>query len=485
MKYLMNVKQMKEIDRYSIQEVGIPALVLMEKAAEEIARLLGENLTEKEEILAVCGTGNNGGDAVAAVRILHEKGYKTAVCVIGDESKASEEMKKQLLIARNCGVSMRGKEAIREYNIIIDGLFGVGLSREVTGEYREVIEQINKEAHRVIAVDVPSGINGDNGKVMGVAMKAEATVTFGYGKLGLYLYPGCEYAGKVLIKDIGFPKKAEHWVKPDCFFYEKEDLDKLPQRKAYSNKGSYGKLLVVGGAKGMSGACILAAKAALRSGAGLVKIVAAEENRMIVQSCLPEAMFASWEELEKELFWADAVVLGPGLSQTEESAKIFEIVWKQTQLPLVLDADGLNLLAKLGGMDYSKRSNVIFTPHLKEMERISGYLVKELQEKFLEIARACGEKDRILVLKDARTVVSDGEQLYLNVSGNHALAKGGSGDVLSGIIGGFLVQGADLFTAASLGAFVHGLAAEHFVETKSAYSLMAGELTEEVKWILP
>lgn len=485
MKHLMNVRQMKEVDRYSIEEIGIPALVLMEKAACEVAQLLYEATGENDKILAVCGTGNNGGDAVAAARILHERGRQTAVLVIGAEEKATPEQKRQLSIARKSGVAIRGKEALDEYNVIIDGIFGIGLCREITGEYYEIIDRINCGKHHVVAVDIPSGVSGDSGQIQGIAVRADETVTFGYGKPGLYLFPGCEYAGKVWIKDIGFPGVVEEKINPRCFFYEKEDLGRLPERRSYSNKGSYGKLLIAGGAKGMGGACIMAARAALSCGAGLVKIVAAEENRGIIQSSLPEAMFAPWAEIEKAASWADMAVLGPGLSQTEKSQRVFEALWEKEELPLVLDADGLNLLAKLGGIDYSKRDNVIFTPHLKEMERLSGLSVREIQENMLETARRYGKKNGILVLKDARSVVSDGEQIYVNLTGNSALAKGGSGDVLAGIIGGLAAQGAELFEAACLGVFLHGMAADHYVETKSPRSLMASELTEELRWILP
>ncbi len=485
MKYLMNVKQMKEIDRYSIEEIGIPALVLMERAAEEIAKLICEATGEQDKVLAVCGMGNNGGDAAAAARILYEKGRDAAILLVGEEERATKEMKQQLFIARNSGVPMRGKEALDEYNIIIDGIFGIGLSREVQGEYRETIERINQGKHWVVAADVPSGVSGEDGRILGAAVRADATVSFGYGKIGLYLYPGCEYAGKVLVKDIGFPKKAEEQVRPSCFLYEKEDLAGLPARKSYSNKGTYGKLLVAGGAAGMAGACILAARAALRCGAGLVKIVAAEENRNIIQGSLPEAMFSPWEEADAGLSWADAVVLGPGLSQGEKSEELFGRIWEREDKPLILDADGLNLLARRGGIGSCQRKNVVFTPHLKEMERLTGLPTARIREDMLNTAKKYGKKESILVLKDARSLVSDGERLYINASGNHALAKGGSGEVLSGIIGGITVQGAGLFSAACLGAFIHGLAADSFVERKSAYSLMAGELTEEIKWIMP
>jgi NAD(P)H-hydrate epimerase len=493
MQYLMTVDKMKEIDRYSIEEIGIPALVLMERAALFVAEAAAEVTKKDEKILAVCGMGNNGGDGVAAARILIERGFTAEILLVGEEKKASREMKTQLSIAEKLNIPIWRKESFDEYNKIkeyatlLDGLFGIGLSREVGGDFFRVIEKINAGSHHVISIDIPSGIHGNTGKIEGVCIRADKTVTFGYGKPGLFLYPGCEYTGKVVVAPIGFPKKVEEWVGPDCFSYTKEDLTKLPERKAYSNKGSYGKLLVVGGAKGMSGACILSAKAALKSGAGLVRIVACEENRKVIQTSLSEAMFSPWEELTTWLSWADAVVLGPGLSKSQEALELFSKVWA-SEKPLVLDADGLNLLAQQGGLDYSNSSNkskVIFTPHLKEMERLTKEPVEHLRENLLEVSRHYGQKERILVLKDARTVVSDGKKVYLNTSGNHSLAKGGSGDVLSGIIGGLLVQGAEPFLAASLGVFVHGLAAEHFTETKSGRSLLAGELTEELQWVLP
>lgn len=485
MKYLMNAVQMKEIDRYSIEDIGIPALVLMERAALAAAQLVCEIAGEKDTILAVCGMGNNGADGVAAARILYEWGKKAAVCLAGDEEKASREMKQQLFIARKSGVPIRGKEALNEYTIIIDGIFGIGLSREIGGAYRELVEEINKGEQTVVAVDTPSGVDSTSGKILGCGVRADYTVTFGYGKTGLYLYPGREYAGEIVVKDIGFPARAEGHTGFHCFYYEKEDIKRLPERRADSNKGTYGKLLIAGGARGMGGACVMAARAALRCGAGLVRIAACEENRTMMQASLPEAVFTPWEDIQEALDWADGVVLGPGLSTGEEAVRVFLTVWERQDKPLVLDADGLNLLGKAGGFRDSKRGNVIFTPHLKEMERLSGWKIEKLRKDILAAAKEFGRKDAILVLKDARSVISDGEQSCLNLSGNHALAKGGSGDVLSGIIGSFMVQGADLFSAASLGAYVHGLAADSYIETKSAASLLAGELTEELKWILP
>ncbi len=490
MKYLLNSRQMKEIDRYSIEEVGIPALILMERAALRIAKLLCEVIEEKDRILFIFGMGNNGGDAVAAARILAEKGITVGLCGVGDEEKASEQLKKQLSIARTLELPFRNKEALSEYTIIVDGIFGIGLAREVAGEAKEMIEAINTErkagnCRYVVSVDMPSGVSADDGRVFTSAVKADATVTFGYAKRGLYLYPGCEYAGRIQTVEIGFPKVAEQAVQPDCFGYEKTDLWQLPVRKADSHKGTYGKLLIVGGAPGMSGACIMAAKAALKMGVGLVKVVASEENRIIIQSSIPEAMFSPWEELNKELLWADGVVLGPGLGQSEESSLVWKMVWEQTGLPLVVDADAINLLAKQKNKSDNKRDTLILTPHLGEMARLTGKTVKEIKENLCAVAKSYAKAGEILLLKDARSVVSDGKQLYLNLSGHHALAKGGSGDVLAGMTGALLVQKMPPFEAACLAAYIHGLAAEHYVETKSAYSLLAGELVEELAYLLP
>ena len=528
MKKLANANQMKQIDGYSIEQIGIPSLVLMEKAALSLALEIrkysleskgdGKGVFEKyrvqNKILAVCGVGNNGGDGVAALRILKEWGYEGAVLLVGEEKKASEQMKVQLAIARNlsipvlnCKKEMEDWEAILnqiledEYTIIIDGLFGVGLSKPIEGVQRAVIDRINGRTeegkHTVFAVDIPSGIHASNGNVMGTAIKAAVTVTFGVNKLGLVLYPGCEYAGKVITADIGFPQLSIEKTGLECFHYEKGDIKKyLPKRKADSNKGTYGKVLVIGGSKNMAGACCFSAEAAYAMGAGLVKVMTDESNRTIVQTLLPEALLSTYEEstilekreeLLKELNWATVLVLGPGLGMTESGNMLLELVLEYAKVPVVLDADGLNLLSKMGGLEKVKdKENWILTPHLKEMERLTGDTIHNMKTDLISYAKEKMQFSKfVLVLKDSRTIVTNGENVYVNVSGNAAMAKGGSGDVLTGIIAGLLAQGMDCFKAGCLGTYLHGRAGDRVAQEEGIYSLLARDfiwgLKKEIK----
>lgn len=516
MKKLANAKQMKQIDGYSIDEIGIPSLVLMEKAALAVALEIKKSILEEgnsqNKILAVCGVGNNGGDGVAALRILKEWGYEGAVLLVGDEVKISEQMKVQLSIARKLSIQVVNYynntdiESIdlnhllqNEYTIIIDALFGIGLSKEVSGIQKKVIEAVN-EANRgeeksckVFAVDIPSGIHASTGKVMESAIKADVTVTFGVNKLGLVLYPGCEYAGELIIADIGFPQLAVEKADIEAFYYEKEDVKRLlPERRRDSNKGTYGKVLVIGGSKNMAGACCLSAKAAYSAGAGLVKVMTEEVNRVIVQTLLPEALLYTYEEstilkckedIFKELDWATTIVLGPGLGKKESGRQLLEWVLDYAKVPVVLDADGLNLLAENGGIKrIFEKENIILTPHLKEMERLTGDSVQKMKEDIVSYAKEImSDAKCILVLKDSRTVVTNGTNVYVNVSGNNGMAKGGSGDVLTGIIAGLLAQKVDYFTAGSLGAYLHGLAGDNVVKEGGEYSLLAGDLIRGLK----
>ena len=506
MKKLVNANQMKQIDGYSINEIGIPSLILMEKAALSLALEIKKRISTKEhKILAVCGVGNNGGDGVAALRILKEWGYEGAVLLVGKEEKASEQMKVQLSIARKLFISVFNYEDMiaskeidlnqmleNEYTIVIDGIFGIGLSKPVNGIQKEVIDILNKGAdkgiYEIFAVDIPSGIHASTGKVMGTALKATVTVTFGVNKLGLVLYPGCEYAGEVVVTDIGFPQIAIEEANIESFCYEREDIQKLlPKRKQNSNKGTYGKVLVIGGCKNMAGACYLSAKSAYTMGAGLVKVMTEEANRTIVQTLLPEALLYTYEEdtileqkeqIQRELDWATVIVLGPGLGMKKSGEFLLNLILEYATVPVVLDADGLNLLAKQGRFEkILEKENLILTPHLKEMERLTQDSIVEIKEDIVSYAKEKMKMAKaILVLKDSRTIVTDGKHVYVNLSGNNGMSKGGSGDVLAGMIAGLLAQRMDSFLASCLSVYLHGLAGDKVVEETSEYSLLAQDL---------
>jgi ADP-dependent NAD(P)H-hydrate dehydratase / NAD(P)H-hydrate epimerase len=532
MRYAVNSDEMKKIDDYSIQEAKIPALDLMEQAALAVVAAMQKRIDKADHILAVCGSGNNGGDGVAAGRILYLQGYHVAILFIGDENKVSDSMKAQLEMAKRIGIPMENRNKLSEYNIIIDSIFGVGLSRPVSGVYEEVIKEINQGDHYVYSVDLPSGISADNGKVMGVAIKADETITFGHNKLGLIFYPGAEYEGKLTIADIGFPQSATEQVRPSYQYYESTDLAKLPRRKKDGHKGSFGKVLVIAGSEGMSGAAYLSAKAAYRTGAGLVKILTSKANRLILQTLLPEALFSSYDEagleeeerqfkLLQELQWASVIVVGPGLGLTATAGELVDLVIDKAKVPVIIDADAITLLArklnstlegkeshlydrgeyKVGNQEIDKREvedrerwteltsmlkeNTILTPHLLELARLMGRSVLEVSNNLVDTANQCSYNNKLIyAIKDARTLVTQEARRYINISGNNGMATGGSGDVLTGIIGALIAQGMSEYDAASLGVYLHGLAGDEAARNRGMYSLMASDIIDSIEIVL-
>lgn len=477
MRYLYSGKQAKEIDSHAIHTVGIPGLVLMEKAAMTIAAVLMGREEKTKKILAVCGTGNNGGDGVAAARILCQQGYHAAVTVIGDPDHMTEEMQRQIEIAVNCDVPVLPASSIadHEFDILLDGVFGIGLSREVEGVYERVLDQMNESDATIYALDVPSGIHAGTGAVLGTAVRADCTITFGIHKLGLVLHPGCEYAGEVIVGDIGFPEVSVASVIPDSYYYEPEDLFALmPSRPVYSHKGTFGKILIVAGSETMTGAAYLAAKAAYSVGAGLVKVLSPACNREILLSSLPEILFAARDEISDSLDWADAVVVGPGLGLTEEAEELVRYVVENSPVPTVVDGDGIRLCRNVTD---TLSDNFILTPHLKEMSYLTGISVSDLQGNLPDTTRDTAKKwNCVIVQKDARTVVSDGKECYINVTGNNGMATGGSGDVLAGITGGLLGQHMEPFAAAKLAVYLHGLSGDVAAKEKGVYGMMASDL---------
>lgn len=494
MKYLLDGDQMKEIDRFSIKEAGIPSVVLMERAALAVCEEVRKHFDPDNKVLCVCGNGNNGADAAACARILAGWNHEAAVCLVGDMEKATEEMKLQMKINENLGIKTVTLDRVSDYDVIIDGIFGIGLSREVTGKYADVIRSMNEAAGSRVSVDIPSGISAANGRVLGCAVKADYTVTFGYLKTGLVLYPGNEYAGKITVSDCGFAPAAIEHVGQKKFIYEPEDIGRLPQRKRDSNKGTYGKILVIAGSKNMCGAAYFSAKAAYRCGAGLVRILTSVDNREALLKLLPEAVLSFYDDmgretLKEQITWADTIVAGPGLSTDEKAAKLLYDVLeifeesKQEKKKVLLDADALNILSRDNRQD--KVRGCVITPHLGEMSRLTHKEIPDIKENIMkeaeEFARHYG---CVCVLKDARTVVSDGQQVYVNMSGNSGMATAGSGDVLTGIIAGMYANGMELFEGAALGVYIHGCAGDAAKERLGEYFMKADDIADNIKNVI-
>lgn len=490
MRYLPTGEQMRRADQFTIEQVGIPSLVLMERAAIQVVAAMEEQELDLRKTLVVCGGGNNGGDGFAVARLLKLRGYETYVWFLGNPEHASTENRQQMRIAQNCGVAVGTTLKEKEYTVVIDAVFGTGLKREITGAYKEAIGRMNDMAAVKVAVDIPSGVSDEDGSIWGAAVKADYTVALAFQKLGTLFYPGRSYCGDVLVKEIGI----EPFALPKerlAFAYERTDLKTLlPKRREHSNKGDYGKVLLIAGSFGMSGAAYLCAKAAYAVGAGLVRVYTAEANRVILQQLLPEAVITTYEtydeaQTEALLDWADVAAVGSGLSVSETAEKLFAhlVLYRERKrrIPLLIDADGLNILSARREL-YPLLSDTVVTPHIKEMSRLTGKSVGEIQKNMLAVAdEFSGIFPGVCVLKDARTIVSGrGTDIYINTSGNAAMAKAGSGDVLAGMITGLMAQSMSPYEAGALGVFLHGLAGDEAKKRKGSYSVLASDLTDSI-----
>nr|WP_288825591.1 NAD(P)H-hydrate dehydratase [uncultured Clostridium sp.] len=502
MRYLVTGEQMKRVDQYTIEQIGIPSLVLMERAALAVFKEAVNHVKQTDPVWVLCGSGNNGADGIAAARMLHISGYKVLVILAGKKEKGSSEYLTQLSIAEKTGVDVVEGFSFKagECSLLIDALFGVGLDREILGGHLEIMKSITGcRPEFTIAVDIPSGIHSDTGQIMGAAIPADVTVTFGYEKLGTMLYPGKEYSKQVIVADIGFPPESINYVETEYFTFHKADTALIPKRPAYSNKGSFGKVLLVAGSKNMSGAAFLSALAAYRTGAGLVKIFTVEENREILQTELPEAVIVSYhssdaekktENFEQLLIeqceWASVIVLGPGLGQADYVKNLVESVLVNAYVPVIVDADGLNTIASYPELTGYYTDNIIITPHLGEMARLTGSAVELIKKHLIQTAREYADRFGITcILKDAVTVAALNDQrTYVNSSGNSSMAKAGAGDVLTGILAGLLAMGLEGPDAAALGVWLHGLAGDMRKKKYGDYSLLARELADEIDIIL-
>ncbi len=489
MEYLVCAKEMKACDSGVIRHYGVPSLVLMERAALALTELLQKKDFDLKRVLVVAGSGNNGGDGFAMARILTLRGIKTDIWFVGNPEHLTEEAALQKQICENYGVPFVRNLKEHEYTTIVDAIFGSGLSREVTGAYAEVIEEINAFPAKVLSADIPSGISADDGSVLGTAVRAAVTGALAFRKIGHLFSP--EYCGETVLLDIGITKEGFQGNVPSVFTVGKEVFSWLPKRKMNSNKGTYGKASLIAGSKNMCGAAYLSGKAAYLVGTGLVKVLTDECNRGILQTLLPEAVLGTMEYFQEEtvkglLKWSSAIGIGPGLSTGKEQEALVEWVLKNSgEKPIVLDADALNILS--GHLEWLRKSAApcILTPHMGEMARLTKKSVEEICKNRISTAKAFAkEMGVILVLKDARTIVTDGEGVYINETGNHGMATGGSGDVLTGIITGLLAQGTEPYRAAVLGVYLHGLAGDEARERKGVHGLLSTDILDSLPGVM-
>lgn len=504
--------QMNSIDKSTINDYGIPGLLLMENAAAAVASeavsMLGDSAGSV--ITAVAGRGNNGGDAFAAARLLHGKGYDVRVFLAGSKAGISGDALTNMSMLEKIGIRIIEINDIedisllnanlRESQLILDGVFGTGLSRDVGGIAASAIESMNLSGKPILSIDIPSGIDGTDGSIRGVCIKADTTVTFCMPKLGLVLNPGCEYAGRLNVADIGIPRCV---IAAQDIWTEIIDAGMvsglIPQRKPDSNKGSYGRAFIVSGSAGMTGSGRLACTAALRVGAGLVYAGVPESLSGIYGSALTEPVIiplpdggkgylseASEAGIIERTGGMDAVAIGPGLSTAEGVKRLVEKVIAECEAPMVLDADALNVISGNTEILKQLKKDAVITPHPGEMARLTGLTVSEVQKDRVGTAeRFASEYGVVTVLKGNRTVVAapDGS-IFINPTGNAGMATAGTGDVLTGVIAGLIAQGASVKEAAVAGVYLHGLAGDLAADSMGMHGMLAGDVARHLPYAM-
>jgi hydroxyethylthiazole kinase-like uncharacterized protein yjeF len=495
MKKVLSGQKIRVLDQETIKSYGLSEEVLIERAALAFYEELKRDITEKDTIFIFCGCGNNGADGMALGRILSLKSYKVKIFMQNHEDRninlsSGAALEKNILEKYN--ISMYDSpEQGEKCDIIIDAILGTGINRQLSQDIISTIELINEYKNNddvvVYSMDIPTGVSSDDGKIFGQAVHADKTITFGYYKIGNILYPGRDYCGKVIVKDSGiydFDEKKDRYVLDDS------DMSKMPFRMPSGHKGTFGKVLVISGSTGMAGAAFLCSEACYYAGAGLVRIYTHEDNRNILQTQIPEAIVQCYSRyMESELISlindSDLIVCGPGLGVNKDSEKIVQCVLKNASVPVVLDADALNIIAENTEILRLPHPELILTPHPGEMARLLDSSVPYVLDNTLRIAEEFSrDYNVVLVLKGACTITAiPYGNTYLNTTGNNGMATGGSGDVLSGYIAGMLVQDKTNDFLIPLSVYRHGKACERASEKYSKYSMTSRDLLNELKEI--
>ena len=491
---LLNSARMREMDRYAIDVLGVPSTLLMVNAAEHTA-VAAMALTHKNGNAAIfCGSGNNGGDGIAAASYLKKQGLTVRVFLTGSRAKMTPdtiEMERRLNelggVVEDFYQAADAEHYVNHCDVIIDAMFGIGLNTDLRGSVLDALRLINASPARVVAADIPSGVEADTGRILGDAVRADITVTFAFAKPGHYIEPGCACCGEVRVADIGIPDQLTDHAETDCYAVTAGDIS-LPHRRKITHKGDYGRDLIIAGSTGFSGAPVLAARAASMTGAGLVSLgvpeaiyqiaaVKCDEEMSFPLPCTADgslaglAAYAILDRLKK----ADACLLGPGLGQSQSINEIVGAVLKNSQVPLILDADGIN--AVTGNIDILDEATcpVVLTPHTGEFKRLgTGLSVSNRLEEARRFAKGHG---CIVVLKGHRTITAlpDGTA-YINTTGGPAMAKGGTGDVLAGMITSLIGQKFPIKDAVLAAVYLHGLAGDMCAARYGDYSVTAGSI---------
>jgi NAD(P)H-hydrate epimerase len=504
MKRLVSAREMRAMDARTIEGTGIPGLLLMEAASAAVAGTAADMLRSGRgtSVTVWCGRGNNGGDGMAAARHLVRKGIRVSVVLVGDPGTLQGDARINFRILRALDVPLsivRGKAGFRnvpEGDLVVDALLGTGFSGPVRGLVADAIQWINRSGRPVLSVDLPSGLSADTGAEDGPCIQASRTVTFAEIKRGLVLYPGKELAGTVSVADIGIPERVATAVGVRTFLVEEQDVrSRLPRRPKDAYKGSFGRVLVLSGSTGMTGAAALCATSALRSGAGLVVLGIPESLNPIVEAACIETITKPLPQTESGslsvgaesavrplLGWADAVAVGPGLSRHPETEELVRRIVAGCQKPLVLDADGINAFEGRPGLLMKRKGVLVMTPHPGELARLIGSSISDIEQDRIETARENAVRFKcVLVLKGAPTVTAlpDG-RAFINPTGNSGMATAGAGDVLTGLIAGLSAQGNTAPDAAVGAVYLHGSAGDIAASIRGERAMLAGDIADSL-----
>ncbi len=489
---------MKNADEYTIRNFHVPSEVLMERAALKFVAAIIHDKFSLKRVLVVCGSGNNGGDGFAIARLLHERKVRVDILLAGSPVHMSPETMQNFESVKSYGIPIRSSVKDDEYSLIIDAIFGIGLNRDLERDTIAFIEGINsfkENGTKIVSVDIPSGINATTGEVMGAAIRADMTVTFAYYKRGLLMYPGAEYAGRIMLANIGVTDLSLGEEKPSLKFITKKDFVSVKglKRPDHSNKGTFGKVLIIAGSEAMGGCAYLAALSCFKAGAGMVRVFTHKANRQLINEKLPEAMVDTYDDtidhgkLSEAVNWADVTAIGPGIGKDKIARELFEFALFKSSGPLVVDADALVILKKYKltlkkGID----RDIVITPHVGEfarfLEKDREEVKTELIDKTIETARTF---NLTCITKDARTIIaSRNGECCINITGNNGMAVAGMGDCLFGIVAAFLARGLKAYDAAVYACYLHGSAGDSAILKTGRSGLMATSLIGELKTLL-
>ncbi len=506
-------EEMQELDRKAIETYRIPGIVLMENAGRGAAEVISKTFPDlhKRKIAIIAGKGNNGGDGFVIARYLLNHGIPVRVYLLTDPKglrgdaetnfNVFHRMKGEVLSVPSSKDYVKIKRDLERFDILVDGIFGTGLDAEVRGYYREVIDHLNMLQKPIVAIDIPSGLDADTGKPLGAAIRASLTITFGLPKIGHLIPPGLDYVGELKVIDIGIPKRLVEEEKIPTYLLEKEEIQRwlsIP-RNPDTHKGDYGHLLVIAGSVGKTGAAAMACQAAMRIGAGLVTLAIPKSLNGIMEAKLTEVMTEPLPETPKQTLSLrafstiirlcenkSAVVIGPGLGTYKETQSLILKLIKALTLPVILDADGLNALATQPKTLPTANRSLILTPHPGEMARLTRSQVKGILEDRIGLSRTFAQSNHVhLVLKGHRTLITSPKgDVFINPTGNPGMASGGTGDVLTGMIGGLVCQGFDILPSLQIAVYLHGMAGDLVAQEEGEKPLIATDIIEKIPALL-